>query len=126
MDFITGLPESNGHNAVLVVVDRLPKMSHFIACRGSATAEDVACLFRDFVWKLHGLPESIISDWGSVFVAQFWQSLCKEIGIRSKLSTAFHLETDGQTERKNAILEQYLRAYVNYQQDDWSSWLSQA
>jgi transposase InsO family protein len=126
MDFITGLPESGGHNAILVVVDRLTKMSHFIPCRDTCTAEDVAFLFRDHIWKLHGLPESIVSDRGSVFVSELWRNLCKELGIHSKLSTAFHPETDGQTERTNAILEQYLRAYINYQQDDWSSWLSQA
>jgi transposase InsO family protein len=126
MDFITGLPESGGHNAILGVVDRLTKMSHFIPCRDTCTAEDVALMFRVYIWKLHGLPESIVSDRGSVFVSELWRTLCKELGINSKLSTAFHPETDGQTEHTNAILEQYLRAYINYEQDDWSSWLSQA
>jgi hypothetical protein len=126
MDFITGLPESGGYNAILVVVDRLTKMSHFIPCRDSCTAEEVALLYRDSVWKHHGLPASIVSDRGAIFVSTFWRNLCSRLGIQSRLSTAFHPETDGQTERTNAILEQYLRGYINYQQDDWHSWLSQA
>jgi len=126
MDFITGLPESGGYNAILVVVDRLTKMVYFLPCRDSYSAEDIACLYRDSVWKLNGLPASIVSDRGSTFVSRFWQTLCTRLGIKSKLSTAFHPATDGQTERVNAMLEQYLRAYVNYQQDDWHTWIAQA
>ena len=81
MDFITGLPESKECNAILVVVNRLTKMAHFIPCRDSCSAEDVALLYRDFVWILLGLPESIVSDCGSAFVSSFWRNLCKRLSI---------------------------------------------
>src|SRR5450755_3347348 len=80
-------------------------------------------LFITYVWKFHGLPENIISDRGSLFKSEFWKRLCKRLGIDSLLSTAFHPETDGQTEIVNAILETVFRYYVNYHQDDWSEWL---
>ena len=127
MDFITGLPEStNGHNAILVVVDRLTKFRHFIPCYGTCSAEDTARLFRDHVWRLHGLPETIVSDRGTQFVNDFWKYLNEKLSTRALLSTAYHPETDGQTERMNAVLEQYLRAYVAYLQDDWVEWLASA
>ncbi|KAG0161666.1 hypothetical protein PDIDSM_5299, partial [Penicillium digitatum] len=81
-----------------------------------------ACTHRH-VWKLHGLPNTVVSDRGPQFVAQFWKHLTKRLRITNLLSTAYHPETDGQTERANAVLEQYLRAYVSYLQDDWSEWL---
>ena len=98
MDFITGLPESNGCNAILVVVDRLTKMAHFIPYRDSCSAEDVALLYRDFVWKLYGLPQSIISDCGPTFVSAVWRTLCTRLSIQPRLNTAFHSQTDSQTE----------------------------
>ena len=69
--------------------------------------------------KLHGLPESIVSDRGGQFISEFWKALCERLGIKSALSTSFHPETDGQTERFNAVMESYLRGYVNYMQDAW-------
>jgi hypothetical protein len=105
IDIIIGLPDSGGHNAILVVVDRLTKMPHFIPCHDTCTAENVAFLFWDPIWRLHGLPESIVSASGSIFVSELWRNLCKELGIHSKLSRAFHPETDGQTERTNKVLE---------------------
>src|SRR5207302_1046681 len=85
-----------------------------------------AQLYLEHVWKHHGLPKTITTDRGTQFTAEFWKTICDRLQISRKLSTAFHPETDGQTERVNAIMEQYLRAYVNYQQDDWASWLPMA
>jgi hypothetical protein len=123
MDFITHLPESNGFDAILVIVDRLTKMKHFVACRGTCDAEEVSRLFTKYVWKLHGLPKTIVSDRGPQFVSEFWSHLTRRLGIQSLLSTAYHPETDGQTERANSFLEQYLRGQVSYLQDDWARWL---
>lgn len=125
VDFIVELPESEGCPNIMVVVDRLSKGAHFIECP-NITARTVARLFLKHVWKLHGLPESIVSDRGSAFISEFWKELCARLRIDSRLSTAFHPETDGQTERKNGELEQYLRAFVSYQQDDWVEWLPMA
>ena len=123
MDFITGLLWSNGFNAILVVVCRLTKMRHLIPCRDTCTSEQLADLYARHIFRLHGLPQSIISDRGTQFTAKFWKALCQALKIQALLSTPFHPQTDGQTERSNAILEQYLRAYVNYLQDDWEAWL---
>ena len=123
MDFITHLEPSQGFDAILVVVDRLTKMKHFISCNGTCDAEGVAKLFVQHVWKIHGLPATVVSDRGPQFVSAFWRHLNKRLKIKALLSTAFHPETDGQTERMNAVLERYLRAFVSYLQDDWSEWL---
>ena len=119
MDFVTGLPDVNGLDAIWVVTDRLTKMRHFVACNESVSAEDLADMFVAHVWKLHGLPDDIFSDRGPQFASRFWRQLCLRLKITPKLSTAFHPQTDGQTERFNAMMEQYLRAYVTYQQDHW-------
>jgi len=113
-DFITKLPLAQGYDSILVVVDRLTKMVHFISTTEKTLAEELAWLFRDNVWKLYGLPESIILDQGPQFVAGIMQELNKMLGIESKLSTMFHPQTDGQTERVNQELEQYLRMFINH------------
>jgi len=95
-------------------------MSHFVAITEKTTAEGLAKLFRDNVWKLHGLLESVISDRGLQFTAGLMKELNKMLGIETKLSTAYHLQTDGQTERINQELEQYLRIYINHRQNNWS------
>jgi len=104
-DFITKLPLAQGYDSILVVVDRLTKMVHFIPTTEKMSAEGLARLFRDNVWKLHGLPESIISDRGPQFAAGLMRELNEMLGIKSKLSTAFHPQTDGQMERVNQELE---------------------
>jgi len=124
VDFITKLPVSKGHNLILVVCDRFSKMSHFVATTEKTTAEGLARLFRDNVWKLHGLPESVILDRGPQFVAELTRELNKMLGIETMLSTAYHPETDGQKERTNQELEQYLRMYVNHRQNNWAEWLA--
>jgi RNase H-like domain found in reverse transcriptase/Reverse transcriptase (RNA-dependent DNA polymerase)/Integrase zinc binding domain/Integrase core domain/Aspartyl protease/Chromo (CHRromatin Organisation MOdifier) domain len=123
IDFVTGLPLSNGFDAVLVVVDRLTKRRHLVACHTTCSAHDLAEIFVQRVWSWHGLPSSIVSDRGPQFVAEFWKALCAQLLINPLLSTAYHPETDGQTEIMNATMEQYLRSYVNYLQDDWYRWL---
>ena len=90
VDFITKLPMSKGHNSILVVCDRFLKMSHFVATTGKTTAEELARLFRDNVWKLHRLPESVISDKGPQFAAGLTKKLNKMLGIETKLSMAYH------------------------------------
>jgi len=114
---------SKGHDSILVVCDRFSKMSHFVVTTEKTTAEGLVRLFRDNVWKLHGLPESVISDRGPQFVAGLMRELNKMLGIETKLSMAYHPETNRQTERTNQELEQYLRMYVNHRQNNWSEWL---
>ena len=125
-DFITHLPESQGHTQIMVVVDRFTKMAHFIGLSENATAKDVADTFLREVWKLHGLPTEIISDMDAKFSGEFWESLCKSLDITRKMSTAYHPQTDGQTERTNQTLEGYLRNVFNYDQNDWYQLLPMA
>jgi len=126
VDFITKLPVLRGYNSILVVCDRFSKMSHFVATTEKTTAEGLARLFRDNVWKLHGLPESVILDRGPQFEAGLTKELNKMLGIETKLLMAYHLQMDGQTERTNQELEQYLRMYVNHRQNNWAEWLATA
>jgi len=116
-DFITKLPLAQGYDSILVVVDQLTKMVHFIPTTEKTSAEGLARLFRDNIWKLHSLPESIISDREPQFVAGLIRKLNEMLGIKSKLSTVFHPQTDGQTERVNQELKQYLRMFINHRQE---------
>jgi hypothetical protein len=127
MDFITQLPRTkSGFDAIVVFVDTFSKMVHLIPSRTTATAPDTAQIFFDHVFKLHGLPSSIISDRDTKFTSRFWQSLFRTMGTRLAMSTAYHPQTDGQTERANRTLEDMLRAFVNYRQDNWDSLLPAA
>jgi hypothetical protein len=119
MDFIVGLPNVNGLNAILVVVCRFSKMAHFIACSDTCNASKLAELFLIHIFRLHGSPSDIVSDRGSVFVSEFWRDFMKLLKVKGNYSTAFHPQTDGQTERVNQILEQYLRCYLEYNQENW-------
>jgi len=125
-DFIVKLPLSRGYDSILVVCDRLTKMAHFIPMTEKTSAEGLAVLFRDHVWKLHGLPESIISDREAQFAVGLMKELNRMLGIETKLLTAFHPQTDGQTEHANQELEQYLRMFVDYHQEQWPDWLGTA
>ena len=116
-DFITKLPLAQGYDSILVVVNRLTKMVHFIPTTEKMSAEGLARLFRDSIWKLHRLPKSIISDRGLQFAAGLMKELNGMLGIKSKLSTAFHPQTNGQTERVNQELEQYLRMFIDHRQE---------
>ena len=119
MDFIEGLPLLDSYDTILVIVCCLSKMVLFIATHQAIDAKDLAMLFLVHVFSKHGTPSDIISDSGKHFISRFWRSLCQLLGIKANLSTAYHPETDRQTERVNQILEQYLRVFINYQQDDW-------
>lgn len=123
MDFITDLPPSATFDAIYVVVDRFTKMAHFVPCKKSISGGETARLFLHNIYRYHGLPDDIISDRGPQFISKFWRSLFDILKVDIRLSTAFHPQTDGQTERVNQVLEQYLRCMINYQQDDWTTYL---
>ena len=123
MDFVVGLPECEGFDAICVVVDRLSKMRHFIPCHTTIDASGLAELSLWEVVRLHGCPLTIVSDRGPHCESTFWQQMCSRLGIDRRMSTAFHPQTDGQTERTNASIKQYLWVFVNNQQDDWVKWL---
>ena len=123
MDFIVELPPSQGYDTIYVCIDRFTKMAHFIPTNTTITAEGTANLYLRHVFKHHGLPTDIVSDRGPQFVSKFTCALLGLYDIKGNRSTAFHLESDGQTERVNQILEQYLRIYCSYHQDDWSQLL---
>ncbi|KAF7568084.1 hypothetical protein PtrM4_126970 [Pyrenophora tritici-repentis] len=126
VDFITPLPDctrfGRTYSHVMVVIDRLSKSQRFIAL-DSLEVDAVVRAFVDYVWREEGFPTTIVSDRGSQFVSHFWKELCHRLGVTPKLSTAYHPETDGQTEVANAGLKCYLRAYTNYMQNDWVDWL---
>ena len=114
VDFITKLPLAQGYNSILVVVDKLIKMVYFIPTTEKILAEELARLFRDNVWKLHRLSKSIISNRGLQFTAGLIRELNRMLEIESKISIAFHPQTDKQTERVNQELEQYLRIFIDH------------
>ena len=131
VDFVGPLPTLDGFNMFMVVVDRLTKMRHYIPCtakeaESGTSAPAMARLFVDHIFRLHGLPDTIMSDRGSQFISALWEHLTSSLGITHKLSTAYHPQTDGQTERANQDLEKYLRRYVGWKPDDWAPWLSLA
>lgn len=132
MDFIVKLPKSpdpatsNKYDSVLVIVDRLTKYSHFVPCNETITAEKLGFLVLDRLVRYHGIPTVFVTDRDKLFTSNYWKTLVAAIGVKHKLSTAFHPETDGQTERTNQSLETYLRHFVNYAQDNWVSLLPMA
>ena len=125
LDWIVKLPLSKEpvtdaiYDSILVFTDRLTKYAHFVPYKEESSAEDLAYWFNKTIVATHGLPDEVTSDRDVKLTSNFWQSLMDQWGVKQKLSTAFHPQSDGQTERINQILEQYLRCYVNYQQDDW-------
>ena len=130
LDFIVDLPPSEDwsgikFNSILVVVDRMTKQAHTIPCN-DLSSRYTAYLFYREIFRLHGLPDSIVSDRGTQFTAEFWKWLCKLLQIDHRLSTAYHPQTDGQTERINGLIEQHLRSYVNFSQNDWVRFLPSA
>ena len=132
MDFITKLPASKDthtgvtYDAILVIVDRLTKYGIFIPYEESTNADTFADLLEERVFNTYGWPEEIVSDRGQPFASHYWKTRAAQNGTKLKLSTAYHKETNGQTERVNQTLETYLRLYVNYPQDNWVSLLSPA
>src|SRR5258707_2060725 len=126
MDFIEQLPASEGFSAILVVVDQLTKQAIFIPSHDTVNAPQVAQLFLTHVFSKHGVPAHITSDQGSEFVSHFFHSLGKLLQMRLHFTLGYHLEGDRQMEHANQVLEQYLRTYMNYQQDDWATLLLMA
>ena len=123
MDFIEHLPASNGFTAILVVVDRLSKQAVFISTTDECDAKELARLFLVHVFSKHGIPSHVTSDRGSEFTSHFFRSLGTLLDIRLHFTSGYHPEGDGQTERVKQTLEQYIRIYCNYQQDNWSELL---
>jgi len=126
MDFVEGLPPSNSYNTILVVVDCFTKFAHFIAIKHPFTAAHIARVILDIIVTLHGLPTSIVTDRDRIFVSAFWKELFKLYNINLQFSTAYHPQTDGQTERVNQCLEMYLRCAFYGSPKKWHSWLSLA
>lgn len=127
MDFIGELPNSNGRNAIFVVVDQgCTKTTVFVSCTTKTLAEDTADLYLCHVWKRFGLPKRSISDRGPQFAVKVTQELCRKLGIQQNLSTAYHPQIDSETERVNQELEQYIRSFCNCRQNNWSDLLSTA
>jgi hypothetical protein len=124
MDFVMGLPQTkNNFTAILVFVDRLTKMVHLVPTTDTVDAEQTALLFIRWVFALHGLPRHIVADRDSRFTSTLWRELMQALQTKVGLSTAFHPQTDGQTERVNRTMEQMLRMFVNSAQDDWDEFL---
>ena len=125
MDFVTQLPEtSKGYDALMVVVDRLTRMTVLIPTYTHVTAPEAARLFFEHVFTRYGMPTSIVSDRDPRFTGNFWQHLYKCLGTKLRMSSAYHPQTDGLTERMNRTVEQMLRNYVNDMQEDWDDHLA--
>src|SRR5260370_14996377 len=123
MDFIEHLPASNGFTSILVVVDHLTKQSLFIPTYDTINSPELAQLFLTHIFSKNGVPSDVTSNQGTKIVSDFFCSLGKLLQMELHFTSGYHPEGDGQTERINQVLEQYLRAYTNYQQDDWASLL---
>ena len=132
MDFVVKLPRSEDpvtkvkYDSILVVVDKLTKYAHLILWRETGTASELANVLLKELVSQRGLPTKIISDRDKLFTSKFWNTWTRQLGIDTRMSTAYHPQTDGQTERTNQTMEQYLRHYVNHRQDDWVELLPMA
>lgn len=126
MDFIEGLPKSSGYDCILVVVDTFSKYSHFLPLKHPFTAVSVAKLFHHQIYRLHGLPLSIVSDRDRVFTSRFWQELFCLADVRLSMSSVYHPQSDGQTERVNQCLETFLHCFVHACPKTWSQCMSLA
>ncbi|KAI3220470.1 hypothetical protein DTO012A9_10171 [Penicillium roqueforti] len=123
MDFRSFPKDRHGYDAVFVIVDRLSKRPISIPCYKDTNAKQMARLFMDNVIRITGIPETIVSDRGGQFISEFWTEFCRILGIKRKLSTVYHPQTDGQSEIANQFMAQRLRPYIEYNQDDWSEYL---
>ena len=117
------LPESQGYDMIMVVVDHFSKYAYFLPTNATVTSKGIAKLFINHIFRDHRFPIKIISDRGTQFVSRFMKELYGALGIKGNLSTAYHPQTDGQTECVNQEVKEFLTIFVNNKQDDWSEWL---
>ena len=131
MDFVTGLPLSSdwkgdSYDSILVIVDRLTKMVHYEPVKITIDAPGLAEVIIDVIVWHHGLPDSIVTNKGSFFTSKFRSLLCYFLGVKQKLLTTLHPQTDGQTKRQNSTMEAYLQVFINFKQNDWGKLLPMA
>jgi hypothetical protein len=122
-DFVVKLPVSSGFDSIWVIVDRLTKGAHFVPCKESMDAHALSKLFLKEVYRIHGAPKDVVSDRGPTLVSAVFKAFLKKLGCTVKATSAYHPQGDGQTERVNQPIEDFLRCFVSYQQDDWSELL---
>ena len=113
-------------DTIVIIVDRFMKIICLKATTTNVSLEGIAKIYSDDIWKLHGIPRKILSNRGLQFTSKFMEEFTKALGTKRQLSTAYHLQTDGQTERINQEIGTFLQHYMNYQQDDWTNWLAAA
>jgi len=126
IDIIRPLPRSNGIDTIVVIMDWFTKMIQLKATTTNISLEEIAKIFRDKIWKLHGIPRKILSNRGPQFASNFMKEFTKALGTTRQLSMVYHPQIDSQMERINQGVGMFLRHYVNYQQDDWVEWLAAA
>ncbi|KAJ1584992.1 hypothetical protein NDA15_001756 [Ustilago hordei] len=131
LDFIKGLPpskkyDSKTYDSILVIVDRLTKFAILAPTHKTVTAKQTAVLLYGHMVRLSGYPDHMVSDRGRQFISGAWKAFAEQMGVKHSLSMVYHPQTDGQTERVNQVIEQYLRMYCNYEQDDWANLLDTA
>jgi len=126
IDIIGPLPKSNGMDTIMVIVNQFTKIIRLKATTTNISSEEIAKIYRDEIWKLYGVPRKILSDREPQFASKFMEEFTKVLGTKRQLSIAYHPQTDGQTERINQEIRTFLWYYVNYQQDNWTNWLSTA
>ena len=131
MDFVTGLPiltdwKGDSYDLIFVIVDRLTKMVHYKPVKITINTSGLAEVIINVIVRHYGLPDSIVTNQGLLFISKFWLLLCYFLGIKRKPSTAFYLQTDGQTERQNSTIKTYFRAFINFEQNNWARLLPMA
>jgi len=126
IDIIRPLPKSNRMNTIVVIVDQFMKIIRLKATMTNISSEGIVKMYRDNIWKLHGIPRKILSDRGPQFASKFMKEFTRTLGTKRQLSMAYHTQIDGQMERINQEIGTFLQHYINYQQDDWMNWLATA
>jgi len=126
INIIGPLPKSNGMDTIVVIIDRFTKMIRLKATTMNISLEGIAKIYRDKIWKLHRIPREVLSDREPQFTSKFIEEFTKALETKRQLLTAYHSQTDDQTERINQEIGTFPRHYVNYQQDDWMNWLAAA
>ncbi|KAJ1041364.1 hypothetical protein NDA10_007969 [Ustilago hordei] len=126
LDFIEGLPPSRNYDSILIIVNRLTKFAILAPTHKTVTAKQTAVLLYRHMVRLFGYPDHMVSDRGRQFISGAWKAFAEQMGVKHSLSMAYHPQTDGQTERVNQVIEQYLRMYCNYEQNDWADLLDTA